>query len=110
MNCDNIRPTEGLHLNEMKLKQCLRKSHMALSSDRSESEYLNPLLTQDSRKQNSKMFSTYCDHSRKHTSSSAITKIPTSRDIHSLILDKNEVFASQDSEPETPALNREYFK
>ena len=52
-------------MNEMQIKKCLRQSCVCNGSNKSENEFINPLLTQDSRHPHNKMFSTYCDTAKK---------------------------------------------
>ena len=81
---------EYLGLNEMKIKQCLRQSNAFRESEKSETEFVNPMLTQDSRNKQSKIFSTYCETQKRGLRNSTSRKVPTSRDAHSVILDKQD--------------------
>lgn len=56
----------------------------------SENDFINPLLTQDSR-QPAKMFSTYCDTSRKASRTSYHRHIPTvNTETYSMLLEKQD--------------------
>lgn len=72
--------------------QTHQKRYNRSESEQSDNEYLNPLLTQDSRQPTSKMFITYSETSRKESRASQNRHNYTlHQDTHSAIADKPEL-------------------
>ena len=69
---------------------------MWLNSERSENEFINPLLTQDSRQPHNKIVSQHWDNSRKGSRNSYNKRTSWNHnDSHSLIVDRNEALKSK---------------
>ena len=79
--------------NTLHNQRCLRQSCNCLGSERSENDFINPLLTQDSRQPQTKMFSTYCDTSRKASRNSYHPNaVHRNLDSRSMMIDRQEAF------------------